>query len=265
MKKNIKKISLLLLVLFSFFYTDKVINLINKKDPLMIKINSVKDEYNTLAVDATIVGDTIIPGINGKIVDIDKSYEKMKLGGVFREDSLVYIEVHPSNSINNNIDKYIVKGNNTKKEVSIIYIIKNNKDIEQVQNINNITLFIESTYLNIDNINKLKNKEIYTYGKNGVYSEEILSNDNTLISRISNNKSIYCLSNTPNDELLKVCNNNNMHVIIPNIIGNYLDIKNNLSNGSIILLDSLSNINIITKYIYGKGYDIVSLSKLLEE
>ena len=99
----------------------------------------------------------------------------------------------------------------------------------------------------------------------GHLSKEILSNDNTLISRISNNKSIYCLSNTPNDELLKVCNNNSMYVIIPNIIGNYLDIKNNLSNGSIILLDSLSNINIITKYIYGKGYDIVSLSKLLEE
>jgi len=45
MKNILRILSILLLTCFSFFYTDKVINMINKKDPLMIEINNVKDEY----------------------------------------------------------------------------------------------------------------------------------------------------------------------------------------------------------------------------
>ena len=56
-----------------------------------------------------------------------------------------------------------------------------------------------------------------------------------------------------------------MYVVIPNIIGNYYEIKNNITSGSIILINSLNNINIIIKYIESKGYDIVHLSKLLSE
>ena len=56
-----------------------------------------------------------------------------------------------------------------------------------------------------------------------------------------------------------------MMVIIPNIIGNYNEIKNNLSNGSIILLENTDNIKLIIKYINSKGYNIVPLSKLLTE
>ena len=44
MKNIIKTISLLVLVCFSFFYTDKVMNIINQKDPLMIKIESLKED-----------------------------------------------------------------------------------------------------------------------------------------------------------------------------------------------------------------------------
>ena len=61
------------------------------------------------------------------------------------------------------------------------------------------------------------------------------------------------------------CNNNNMLVVIPSIIGGYNNIKNNLTGGSIILLEDTSNIDIIIKYINSKGYNIVPLSNLLEE
>ena len=78
MKNIIKTISLLVLVCFSFFYTDKVMNIINQKDPLMIKIESLKEEYEVEPVNAMLDHDTIIPGINGRQIDVLKSYEEMK-------------------------------------------------------------------------------------------------------------------------------------------------------------------------------------------
>ena len=56
-----------------------------------------------------------------------------------------------------------------------------------------------------------------------------------------------------------------MYTIIPNIIGDYTEIKNNISNGSIILINNTNNLNIIIKYINSKGYNIVPLSNLLKE
>jgi len=60
-------------------------------------------------------------------------------------------------------------------------------------------------------------------------------------------------------------NNNLMLSIIPNITGNYYDIKNNLKNGSIILIKNTKELNNIIEYINTKGYNIIPLSKLIVE
>lgn len=264
MKKILKGFSLLLLICFSFFYTDKVINMINEKDPLMEEIVSTKSNYDILPVNATLENDTIIPGVNGREVDIDKSYKNMKLGGIFREESLIFKDLYPSNSLKDNKDKYIIKGSITKKEVSLLVVLNNN-NIDVVNKIDNITIFINHKDLTITSINKLKDKEIYTYGNNGIYNMEELISDNTLINRLANNRSNFCLVKEKNDEILKLCNKNNMYVVLPNIVGDYYNIKNSISNGSIILLDNINEIDIIIKYIKRKGYDIVTLSRLLNE
>ena len=262
--KNIIRIFLIIgLVCFSFYYTDKVMNILNNRDPLMIKLNDIKDSYEVLPVNAIINNDTIIPGIKGIEVDVDKSYEEMKLGGIFREEALVYRDIMPSNSLVNNMDKYIIRGCN-KNEVALV-IIYNDRDYDKIKNISNLSLYLNHKDININNIKKLKNNELYTYGNNGIYSDSILENDNALINRISNNSSKYCLFKEKNNSYLNICNSNNMMAIIPTIIGNYSDIKNKLSNGSIILLNDIDNIDIIIKYITSRGYNIVSLSKLLTE
>ena len=252
---------LLLITIFSFIYTDKVINYLNKKDPLMITLEDIKDNYKTEVVNSYIENDTIIPGIIGKEVEVDKSYNNMKEGKIFREENLIFKDIYPNSLLKDNKDKYIVKGNKDNK-VSIIYII--NKDNINISN-KNITLFISHNYLTIDSINKYKNNEIYTYGNNGIYTKDILVNDNTLINRLSSNSSNYCLTKDKNKEVLEVCQNMNMNTIIPNINGDYLTIKNNLSSGSIILLNDINNLDIIIKYINSKGYNIVPLSTLLKE
>ena len=96
MKKIIRIFFIISLVCFSFFYTDKVMNLLNSKDPLMVKLNDIKKDYEVLPVNAIIDNDTIVPGKKGLEVDIDKSYEEMKLGGIFREESLIYKDILPS-------------------------------------------------------------------------------------------------------------------------------------------------------------------------
>ncbi|MGM9882261.1 MAG: hypothetical protein ACI31S_05400 [Bacilli bacterium] len=265
MKKMLRPCLVILLVLFSFFYTDKIMNLINKKDPLMTTISEKSIEYKLEAVDATITDNKIIPGIKGREVDLDKSYEEMKLGGVFREDAIIFKYIYPSSSIDNNKDKYIIKGNSRKNEVAILYIVNSSNDIEKVSKLNNISLFVSSNYLTTSNINDLKDKEIYTYGKNGIYTSEILTSDSAIINRISNNRSVYCLTKEEDNEVLNVCNSSDMFVIIPSIIGDYLEVKNDLSSGSIILLNNLNNFDLIVRYINSKGYNIVSLSTLLEE
>lgn len=252
---------LLLITIFSFIYTDKVINYLNKKDPLMIKINDIKDNYKIEVVNSYIEDDTIIPGTIGKEVEVDKSYNNMKGGKIFREENLIFKDIYPSELLKDNKDKYIIKGNKDNK-VSIIYII--NKDNINISN-KNITLFINHNYLTIDNITKYKDNEIYTYGNNGIYTKDILVNDNTLINRLGNNSSSYCLTKDKNKEVLEVCQSMNMNTIIPNVIGDYLTIKNNLSSGSIILINNIDNLDIILKYINSKGYSIVPLSTLLKE
>lgn len=264
MKKIMKHIFLLCLVYFSFFYTDKVIEMINKKDPLMMKIINLKSEYDIQPVNAIMKDDTIIPGVKGREIDITKSYDNMKIGGIFREDALIFNDLYPSSSLYKNKKKYIIKGSTTKKEVSLIYIFNSN-NIDKIIELENITLFINHSDLNIKNIKKLKEKEIYTYGNKGIYSNEILINDNSLINNLSNNKSKYCLLKEKDNNTLNLCNENNMYTIIPNIIGGYYEVQKNLSNGSIILLNNINDIDNITRYIYSKGYNIVGLNVLISE
>lgn len=234
----------------------------NNKDPLMKQIKEVKDNYTLYPVSAILNNDTIIPGISGKEIDVSKSYEEMKLGKIFRQELLVYKTLYPKEMLINNKDKYIIRGNNNKNKVSLLVILN---DINITNIDKNITIFLNHKDISIKNIHKLKGYPIYTYGNNGKYDEEVLVSDNTIINRISPYQSKYCLLKSKNSLILNICSNNDMYTIIPNIIGDYSDIKKNLSNGSIILLNNYKNINIIIKYINSKGYEIVPLSELLKE
>ena len=92
----------------------------------MMEISSIKDEYEVMPVNAIIEDNTIVPGLKGRKIDLDKSYDEMRVGGVFREDALVYKDIYPSNTLSNNKDKYIIKGNNNKNKVALLYVLNSN-------------------------------------------------------------------------------------------------------------------------------------------
>lgn len=274
MRKLFKIFGIITFLCFSFFYTDRVMNVISDKDPLKQEIINLSNNYKLSSNEAVVSGDTIIPGSNGREVNVDKSYKKMRTGNVFNDKLLVFNVIYPEYKLKDNMDKYIINGNINKKEVSIVFIINNDNNIDKIISILNnkkvvSNLFIEYNYLfnNINKIKKYNNHNIYSYSDKYTYDTLIIGNN--IITRTMNNKPIYCLSKTKNKDNINVCSYSNMYTIIPSINGGYNDIKSNLSNGNIILLDTSINtvneLNLIINFINSKGYDIVGLDKLLSE
>ena len=110
MKNIIKIIGLGSLICFSFFYTDKVINVVSEQDEIMIKLNQVKDKYKINSIDAKIIDDTIIPGIKGRQIDIDKSYNSITAA------SSSDINYNTDSNINNtSVGSYYILNKSSKK------------------------------------------------------------------------------------------------------------------------------------------------------
>jgi len=270
--KLIKLLGLFCLICFTFFYTEKIISVTIEQDEIMIKLKEIELNYKIEPINAIIKDDTIIPGNIGSYIDTDTSYKQMKKIGYFEESLISFKNIYPDTSIYNNYNKYIINGNIYNKNISLIYIINNNKTIDNILNIIKnknipITFFIDSSFLNnnIDIISKINNYEIYNYGNNGNYTKDNLIITNNIINNKSNNSSLYCLFLTKNNTSLNNCADNKMLSIIPSITGNYNDIKNNIQNGSIILINNTQELSNIIDYIKNKGYQILPLSNVVKE
>lgn len=272
-KKFIQVTSILVLAGFSFFYTEKVTKIVRDNDPIMIKIKDAKESVSVSVVEPIITGDEYIAGINGCVVDVDKSYTKMKNVGEYKEELLVMSE----EIINNNVrDKYIISGNKEKKNVSLVFLIKDDININLVGYLNtkriSANFFVDGSYLenNIVEIRNLsKSHSVYYLGTNGEYKDKYMIYNNNLINVNTKNESKYCLTDEKNDKLLKLCSDYEMSTIKSNYIKDNIltNVKNNLSNGAIIVFDSdnIDDIKVSISYILSKGYSIVSLNDLLNE
>ena len=270
--KLIKLLGLICLICFTFFYTEKIISVSINQDEIMIKLKENQSIYQIEPINATINNNTIIPGKKGKSINLESSYKEMKKIGYYEESLIKYDTIYPEISINNNYDKYIIKGNLYNKNVSLIYILNNNNTIDDILNIlkqkqTTITFFIDSSYLNnnISIIDKIKQYEIYNYGNNGTYTKDNLIITNNIINNKSNNNSIFCLFLKEDTDSLNNCGNIKMLSITPSITGNYNTIKNNLQNGSIILINNTKELSSIIDYIKQKGYNISPLSTTISE
>ena len=118
--KTFRNIGLLAIVAFSFFYTEKIANLVLENNELYKTIDDVKEDYTVASIDAEVYGDYIIPGLNGLEVNVKDSYFNMKGLNAFNEYYLLYDCIYPSVSLSDNKDKIITQGNSKKQSVSFI-------------------------------------------------------------------------------------------------------------------------------------------------
>lgn len=273
MKKTIKLFSIVLLLIFSFFYTNKVADKIKSKDPIMVSVKNYKKKNDVKKVNGIINGNTLVCGSNEISVNVKKSYSNMKENNSFDKNKIVYETKTSSDSAINTYDKYIIRGNYTKKDVYLIFGIKNNKNVDKlINNKNNsyINYFVDGSYLN-DNINVVEKlgKNIYNFGYNNKYSNKKILLTNNIIESITLNRSLFCLNLDKNKKYLDICKKNNMHTISTNMVNlSLIDLKKKLKNGAIIYYDldefDMNNYNIIIDTIKMKGYSLKKLSNILK-
>lgn len=280
-KPYLTVIGICLLTVFSFYYTNKLIEFSKSKDPIMIEIMKNKDDYNKLSIDALINNNYIIPGSEGLEVDVDKSYTKMKKLGKYNDNLYVYDVVKPTISIKGNYNKFVINGNTTKKEVSLIFKVNDLKNIENINKIlfnNNVsaTFFIDGN-IKDDDINILKildesNNYFGNLGYNKKYSIKTIKYTNALLDRIDDDNHNYCYVEKDDINVLKTCSEVKMYTIKPMVVSNifpFTYIKQNLENGKIFSLDTnsytLKQLDLIIKYVRQKGYDFVTLEEILNE
>lgn len=277
MKKVIQIIIISLFTIFSFYYTDKIIEFSKKQDPIMTKIIEIKGEKEVEPVNAVLSNKTMLVGQSGLKVDVDTSYEQMKKLDEFNENLLEYISIKPSIIKKDNYEKLIIGSSTKEKKISFVFQLDSLEKIDQISYIltsNNIyaTFFIDGKILE-DNIIKVKNifKDklklgLYSYSDN--YNNPSLRYNQGLIN---NNASYsnYCLYK--NEEFLNTCINNKINTIKPKLIEkniyNYL--KTNKKEGTIYQITSnetnIKELNSTIIYLKQKGYEIVSLDDLLKE
>lgn len=281
MKKFFQIIGLLTLMIGSFIYTEKVGMTAKLSDTLLTEIKSKKDGYKENAIEPIIKDDTIIPGINGKEVDVQKSYEAMSKIGYFDDKLLVYKPLKVKETLDKNKDKYVINGNNTKMDITLLFKAGPNDDLTSIINTLNkkkikATFFIESKYLEKHHnqiINLIQNGHtVGNLSNNENYNDSDFVWIKTIITNIGPQIYNYCYTEKPNKNTIKICTIQNSITIMPKIIikkNHLLKLKQSILPGAIISLDVNKQLNdeliAILNYITSKGYQIKPLEELLKE
>ena len=277
-KKLMKISSILLLSIFSFYYTEKSIEIVRNQDPIMKKIKNTDDKYNISAVNAKIEGNTIIPGKTGKTIDYESSYTKMKQYGNYNEILIELKDVKPTISVEDHYDKFIISGYYEKKSVALIFKVdtKNPTDILNILNKNETkaTFFIDGVYLetNYNEIQNLKQHQLELLSYNNDYDELHFSSSKSYLETLTNKKLKYCYSEYDKKEVITLCEKLKLHTIIPTIqvkSSPFKEIKEQLRNSAIISIPiseiTKQELDTTIKYIKSRGYKLETLDELLNE
>jgi len=180
-KRYASYLGIFVLLCFSFFYTEKAVDIIRKNDPVMKQIEQEASRYQIDPMNAYILGDEIVPGLNGKKVNIEKSYQDMKKINQYRSSMLVFDEVSPEIPLEEQYDKYVIQGNSTKSQVSLIFKIEDFNYLDQLVNILSekevvATFFMDGEVIeqDMEKVKKLASSgyEIENLGYAGNYSVE---------------------------------------------------------------------------------------------
>ena len=273
MKKVFEYLGLISLICFSFFITEQTTMVVQEVDEIMVSIKEEMSMYETMGLDAKIIDNQIIPGLVGKKVNVNKSYDNMKEKGIYDASFYIFDDVSPTISIKDNLDKYIVTGNSNKNMVSLVFLV-NNKTISKIQDIVGDTpvSFVIESY-NIDKeINNIisatkMNNEILIFSNNKE-NYQLLTNKLNSINVNTN----FCYNNVQNLSFIKLCASDFKYSIYNNQVINkspLKTVKKVLKSGSILVFEIndevLNELPNIISYIGSRGYSIESLSNHLSE
>ena len=255
MLQNVKRCCLVVLLIGSFMLTDMFAKRMKERDPLYATILDAKSEYEVEAIDAKINGSYIIPGLNGEVVDVNKSYQKMKQVGAFRVKDLVMKEQKPHISIMNYYDKIVSNGNSSKRGVSFVTM---SDDLAYTLDNEVVPYAILTTF------NNYKNN--YVYGTRVIIERENYDELSTYLDSIKEKNNLCYFK----EELYDICLKKKKVIFTNSIImdRNYLLNYRKIKSGDIIYLDnslSVEGLSFIMMQIRFMGLQILPLPLLLSE
>lgn len=254
MKQIFKYIGIFSLVLFSFFYANNIAIFMRSKTDLMKKIRDNEKSQKIAYVNAVINDGYIIPGINGLAINIEDSYNNMLKVGTFDDNYLIYDEIVPTISLNDNIKKIIKKANPLKKSIALIILNQQLFDYCLNNNIKVNYLIDKSNIVNNNNVELINN------GVDDFYEIERFLNHH------NQNKNI-CVINKYNK---KICQSNGKYLVEPTYTINDSNLAHYISeidNGDIIRIDnmSLTSFIILINKIKYRNLRFDHLSDLISE
>ena len=203
----------------------------------------------------------------------------MKKYGTYNEILTEVKSTKPVISIEDNYDKYIIKGNEEKRQISIIFPINEKEQLEKLISIlkfknTTATFFIDGTVLEksalIIRNNPEFEYEILSYHNNA--KESYLKTSMSYLETIIKRRPLFCYTEKDNDKLLEFCKKSSFHTIKPTITIKkelYKTVKQKISNAMIIsIIDNNyteKELPMIIDYIEKKNFSIVLLEELIKE
>lgn len=280
-KKIIKVICVSLFVLFSFYYTEKAIILLEANDPIMKEIKTKSPLKEEKALDAEITGNYLVPGYNGLVINLEESFTKMKSYGSYNDALLVFEEVEPNISIEDYYDKYISSGNGISTNIALVFTVDNNSYTKDILDIlsamkTSATFFIDGKFTDnnssfiVSLVSNSHEVELLSYDNS--YDELLFKASLDKLKTLTSTTPKYCYATYDNEEILNLCSKLSMHTIIPTLkLDNniYSNSKGNLRSGSIISIklteSNVQELKVLINYIKQRGFTLVTLDTLLNE
>ena len=279
MRKTFSYLGVATLISLSLLISEQTTTVVKNIDKLMTEIKQNQETYEIKPQNAIIKENTIIPGLNGKRININQTYEEMKKIGNFNSKYIKYEQVKPEQTIENIYDKYIISGNYKKNTITLIFLLQNDEDVEKIkQTLNNTqtqaTFFINKKWLDK---NKKQTKELIKQG-NTIENIENIENsieyrivENTIKTKTEQTKN-FCYTQEKNQIKLEQCASKKKYTIIPNIRIHYQplkEIKKQLKPGALIEIpiseQTNAELELIINYIKYKGYNIKNLEEHISE
>ena len=250
---KMKYILLIFIVILSFMYTDKVVDYSKINNTILTSIEEYSKENNKYCIEGKINELGIILSFDGKIVDKNKSYSNMK-GNLFNAKQIEYKEDECILNKENNLDKYIISGNEIENNISIVIDVTNKKYYQNM--------------IEILNKNQVQYNILVNDNYDGIYTKNILYKGTNIKDFSKKYENIYCVQYK--EDILEECKNKKINSIkIINYINDnlYQNIKKLLNKGNIYFIKesnkNLIDLDITIKYIKSRGYNIVSIDELL--
>ncbi len=240
-----------------------------------------------------------IPGISGKEVDVQSSYQKMKDAGKFDEKKLVFKEVTPKVHVKDLEPAPIFRGNSQKKMVALTVNVAWGNEylpamIKTLQKTDaQATFFLEGKWTkNNPNLAKMIVEEGYEVGNHSyshpdmsilsnLQNQEQLEKTNTIIEAVTKQKVKWFAppSGSWNDSVVKLAKEMGMETILwtadtidwqkPSPRTIISRVVQKAENGTIVLMHptkpTAEALEIMIKELQAKGFEVVDISTLLDE